>query len=421
MPNINFNYSHWEFWAPYDPINGYYGTQKCVFDGINKLIIVAESATTLDIKQDVYSGWKEWTLAVGSTYDPAIRTTGGDPTVSGQFSGDIYFLINGWKLVIDVTKVKVTGVLFSDDFATAYYDSNLNAIFPIEVSSIVNVVETSTSNVTPEQVADAVWDEAYSAHDTDGTMGHLVNYIRVMEKYIHVDTELLVNGDGSQEYPYNNITSAIDRAETDGIRTIFLAGDIILDRNVRNLTINGIGVPEFDCNGFDLKNTRLFQVKTKGAFTSSIVAQECVIMDGATLNGFYENCALGGDLTCANGSDVLLKDCASAIPGTGRPTISMNASGTSLLSVRGYNGGLTIKDCNTVTDRVTVEMNPGSLTFDASNTAGVMVARGIGKFVNQTTGATVVDETVNREFIASQGGGGSGNALTLPQFIALKD
>jgi hypothetical protein len=28
-----------------------------------------------------------------------------------------------------------------------------------------------------------------------------------------------------------------------------------------------------------------------------------------------------------------------------------------------------------------------------------MVARGVGKFVDQTTGATVVDETINREYL----------------------
>jgi hypothetical protein len=422
MSFLTANYGHWEFWAPYDPANGYYGAHKCVFDGINRLILVSDFVTELDIKEDVYSDWKEWQLAGNTEWPPAIRTTGGDPTVSGQFSGDIYFLINGWKLLVDLTKVRITGVLFSDDFESAYYDYDENVQFPVQVSSIVNVVETQvvSGGVTAQELADAVWDEPYSDHDTDGTMGHLQNYLRIMEKAIHVDTELVSDGDGSQEFPYNNITSAIDRAEVDGIRNIYLAGDIVLDRNVRNLTILGIGVPEVDCNGYDLKNTKLFQVKTKGAFTGTIIVQESVLLNGAFLNGFYENCSLAGNLTCVAGADVFLKDCASGIAGTNRPTISMNAGGTATLSLRGYNGGMTIKDCNSVTDRVTVEMNPGSLTFDASCTSGVMVARGIGKFVDETNGATVVDETINREYIASQSGGG-GNALTLPQFIALKD
>jgi hypothetical protein len=94
-----------------------------------------------------------------------------------------------------------------------------------------------------------------------------------------------------------------------------------------------------------------------------------------------------------------MKDCVSSVPGTLRPTISMNAGGTSQLSIRGYSGGLTVKDCNNVADRVTVELHPGSLTFDSSCTNGIMVARGVGKFLDQTAGATVIDETVNQEMI----------------------
>lgn len=410
---------------------------KVSFNGVTKIIQVNSDVTELDIQTDVYSAWIRWFERVqNAQYLPAMRFTGIDP-VPGGFTGATYFLINGWKLVYDANKVALTGILYSDDYETAFWSATGSPIFPAVVSAlsvpssfdivaiaeavaakfaepqmttdgIVSSVWTNTSRTltegagggaTAEEVATAVWDKPYAQHDTDGTMGHLVNYIRIMEKAIHVDTDLDTDGDGSQEFPFNNITSAIDRAEVDGIRNIYLAGDIVLTRNVKNLTILGIGTPEFDCNGYDLKNTRLFQVRTKGEFTGSITVQESVLLNGAFLNGFYENCSLAGNLTCVDGADVFIKDCASGIPGTDRPTISMNAGGTSTLSLRGYNGGMTIKDCNAVTDRVTVELAGGSLTYDASCTSGVMVARGLGKFVDETNGATVVDETINREFI----------------------
>lgn len=146
MSFLAINYGHYEFWDSYDPINGFYGPQKCVFDGPNKLIIVSDGVTELDIKQDVYSDWKEWVqYGDNSKFVPAIRSTGGDP-ISGttQFTGDVYFLINGWKLVVNLTKVAVTGVLYSDDFNTAYYTPELVAQFPVRVSAIVNVVATET-------------------------------------------------------------------------------------------------------------------------------------------------------------------------------------------------------------------------------------------------------------------------------------
>lgn len=419
MPGIALNYAHWQFWAPYDALATppTFGTQKVVFDGQLKHIIVSESTTTLSIDEDVYSAWKEWTLGVGSNYEAAIRTIGGDPTTAGSFAGDLYFLINDWKLLIDITKVKVAGVLFSDDFDTAYYTNDVVPIFPAEVSSIVNKV-TAGSGSDPAAIADAVWDELASAHTNITTMGGFLNETKFLRRAIYLDVDLVANGDGSQRSPFNNLTSAIDAAESEGIRELYLTGDIQLNRSLKNFTVIGVGKPEIDANGQDLKNTNFELCRLKGEFTNSIVAQNCTLLDGAFMNGFYQDCAIDGDVTCVSGGEVFMGNPASSVAGTGRPTISMSGS---LLSMRGYNGGLTISDCNTVTDRVTVDMASGSLTFDASCTAGVMVARGVSSFVDATAGATVVDETINRQLIIDSGGGSTGSGLTLEQFIALKD
>ena len=417
MFQVAAHFNYWDLWTLY---------HKVTFDGENRIIRVNEGVTELDIKKDIYSDWKEWVSSMpDNTYwPPAIRTIGGDPTVSGQRAGDIYFLQNNWKLYLDITKVKITGALFSDNFTTAYHDLQGTQIFPAEVASLVTTQEitttsagggstaaeiwqyqsrtlTSAAGPTASEIADAVWDEAYADHNTDGTFGHLVNYIGNIEKELWVNTELAENGDGSQESPYNVLNDAKDRAEEDGIRIINLIGDVTLTRNFKNYTLKGVGLPEVDFNGQNIKNSKFENVKVKGSFVdgSAIIVRDSILLDTAQLEGFYENCALGGDLTCQDGAVVLLKDCASNIPGTGRPTISMNDSGTAQLSVRGYNGGLTIKDSNNAADRVTVEVNPGSVTFDASCTNGIMVARGVGKFVDSTAGATVVNEMVNQEMI----------------------
>jgi len=415
MFQVAAHFNYWDLWTLY---------HKVTFDGENRIIRVNEGVTELDIKTDVYSDWKEWVKSMpdNATWLPAIRAIGGDNTVQGQKAGDIYFLINGWKLYIDLTKVKVTGILFSDDFDSAYFDNSGSIQFPALVSSLVTATTgtsggdgataaeiwqystrtlTSAAGPTASEIADAVWDEAYADHNTDGTFGHLVNYIGNIEKELWVNTELAQNGDGSQESPYNVLNDAKDRAEADGIRVINLIGDVTLTRNFKNYTLKGVGLPEVDLNGQNIKNSKFENVKVKGEFLdgSAVIVRDSIVLDTAQLEGVYENCALDGDLTCQDGAVVLLKDCVSNIPGTGRPTISMNASGTAQLSVRGYNGGLTIKDSNNVADRVTVEVNPGSLTFDASCTNGIMVARGVGKFVDSTTGATVVNEMVNQEMI----------------------
>jgi len=119
---------------------------KVIFDGANKHVIVYPYVTSIDIKSDIYSAWKEWMMIRDNgKYPPAIRGIGGDPTVSGQRAGDIYFLINGWKLIVDFTKTAISGILFSDDFDTAYYDEFLNPTYPAQITSTVNAIETVTT------------------------------------------------------------------------------------------------------------------------------------------------------------------------------------------------------------------------------------------------------------------------------------
>lgn len=112
---------------------------KVEFDGENRIASVHPEVTELDIRVDMYSAWVRWRampVRGNSVYHDAMRYTGLD-TIPGGQTGDTYFLINNWKLVVDVTKAKITGVLFSDDYPTAYYDAAMNPVYPATVSSLV--------------------------------------------------------------------------------------------------------------------------------------------------------------------------------------------------------------------------------------------------------------------------------------------
>lgn len=85
------------------------------FDGANRRIYLSPNVTTFSVKDDFYSNWKEWMrLRDNTKYLPAFRTIGGDSVGGGQYAGDIYFLINGWQIVVNTT-VKVNGILYHDD------------------------------------------------------------------------------------------------------------------------------------------------------------------------------------------------------------------------------------------------------------------------------------------------------------------
>jgi hypothetical protein len=98
MPNLTFNYGHYDFWEKNPPL-GYYGNQKVTFDGPSKLILINAGETTIDVKEDIYSNWKEWvSTRSNSTWPKAISVLGGDPITSSTFIGDTYFLENGWRI-----------------------------------------------------------------------------------------------------------------------------------------------------------------------------------------------------------------------------------------------------------------------------------------------------------------------------------
>jgi hypothetical protein len=98
MSFIYFNYgTNWN-WDP-----NQFPNQKVSWDGYNKIIYVNEGVTTLDIKKDIYSAWKEWVLSspeypTASTWPEAISAIGGEPLNDTLNVGSTFFLENGWRI-----------------------------------------------------------------------------------------------------------------------------------------------------------------------------------------------------------------------------------------------------------------------------------------------------------------------------------
>ena len=192
-------YSDWAYWQLYS---------KVTFDGANKLIIVNPGTTTLNIRVDVYSAWILW-LAIdnNSKYLLALRYSGLDP-IPGGSTGDTYFLINGWKLQCDFTTIQISGVLFSDNYGTAYYTYANIPQYAAAVSSIVNTV-TSLQNIvtgdlstvsTATQNAAAVWSQVLEGLTAE-------QMVRIMMSVLSGK----VSGAGTGTESFRNIADTADR------------------------------------------------------------------------------------------------------------------------------------------------------------------------------------------------------------------
>ena len=182
--------------------------EKVSFNGTAKTITVLDGVTTLSIRDDVYNAWVRW-----AEREPwaslAMRFSGADPIPGGE-TGVTFFTINGWKLIYDPNTVAVSGVLYSEDYATAYWSFSGAPIYPATVSALVNSAVSYTNVVTgtaltAEQTADAVWSAATRTLTSLGmTPEQIAAAILAAAQItpIHANTQLMndaeVIGDGTE-------------------------------------------------------------------------------------------------------------------------------------------------------------------------------------------------------------------------------
>lgn len=150
--------------------------EKVSFNGTTKQIVVLEGVTSLDIRADVYSAWVRWVeRETNSQYLPALRFSGLDP-IPGGFTGATFFTTNGWKLCYDPNLVAVSGVLYSDDYPTAFWSPNgVSPVYPATVSALaLSPVGDIIASIDASEVAAAVWNSAVSAFTQNGTFAKLI-------------------------------------------------------------------------------------------------------------------------------------------------------------------------------------------------------------------------------------------------------
>lgn len=112
---------------------------KCTFVGETRQVIVNPGFNVISAKIDIYSAWKQWMqLRDNFKFPPALRNIGGDDIGSGLFAGDIYFLMNGWRITVDHL-IRVEGSIFHDDPIEVYDIQPGGGV----ISTVSNLVQTS--------------------------------------------------------------------------------------------------------------------------------------------------------------------------------------------------------------------------------------------------------------------------------------
>ena len=177
--------------------------QKVSFDGESRIIYVNEGVETLDVKIDLYSGWKEWVRKSqqgpnASAYYQAFSVVGGEDITNELSVGATFFLENGWRIQPFARSglaytLNINGNLFTREVGENPFLIAQGVSVSLVRSNIVDLirVESLSANITPEDidaikvaVADQVWDELVTDHTNEGTTGKKLKDNLTQIKYI---------------------------------------------------------------------------------------------------------------------------------------------------------------------------------------------------------------------------------------------
>lgn len=121
---------------------------KVTFDGPNKLILVDTGITELDVKEDLYTAWKDWVaVADNAKFAQAISAIGGDP-ISGVVSlGSTFFLENGWRIrpYSGNHTLTVSGNLYTREGVSPFVSAlgTYNVMVNMARSNLIDTVSTA--------------------------------------------------------------------------------------------------------------------------------------------------------------------------------------------------------------------------------------------------------------------------------------
>ena len=169
-------YGDWTYWNNYHSVT---------FDGQNRLILINNGITSVDVKKDIYSDWKEWSgQSDHAKYTVAISTIGGESLGGGQFVGAAFFLENGWRIRSweGNHSLEIIGNLYTRESGEVPFlpvIGNYSVNYLLVRSQLVQAIQvggSSTGSTAPtaNEIAQAVWNYNTSQSFAVNTFG---NYI----------------------------------------------------------------------------------------------------------------------------------------------------------------------------------------------------------------------------------------------------
>lgn len=222
------------------------------------------------------------------------------------------------------------------------------------------------------------------------------------EGAVHIDTINGTNGTifptGTPTQPVDNLANALTIAATRGIRRFLVNGSITLTASLTDWVVEGIsstsGFASIDIDGFNVARTAFRRIGITGAIVGAFTADGCDFFGTISLgSGTLVDCSLRGTMQPGVNATFRLFDCSNGLIDPAAPAIDLaNANFLTSIAVRGFTGPLAIRNCNQSSIDAGLEFQIGTLTLEATVTAGTFRIRGLVDITDLSSGATVLTE-----------------------------
>ena len=248
-------------------------------------------------------------------------------------------------------------------------------------------------------IADAVWDEDLTAHDTTKTAGAVQQCGRY-DNTVVIDTVDGVSGTtwniGTHNNPVNNLTDALIIATARNIDKLVLHTSITItaSHDVSSMSIETFGIMgttvTFEA-GSTANNAVIRYANVEGTLTNGdvLLLESCSVGSLANFTGIMNVVAFG------DGAEISLGYWANIIQasGGGAPTNEPEISiGTGALNLSHYTGNLKLTN-KTGTDRSIINCSSGNLIIDSTCVAGRIQILGQGQIEADNSGVGCIVDT----------------------------
>lgn len=360
------------------------------WDGTARLIYLLPDVTTFHPIDDIYREYRDErrTTEDFRQYNPFMAAYGNIPKGGGKATPRYLVLLEGTKIVPydQPARIVVNGEILTDD-----PEGDPDPFFMDDLTSAIQVVVSpADAEIVYVEIPDAISDNL----DYGGTIEYSPT-----SPYSGITHPV-----GTRAQPVNNLADASALGSLYGITELRVQqGNLILDRNFDGWKFKADSINRvLDFNGYDTTDVFIEGMSVQGYMTGDAFVQQCALLDITNFHANGIDCGIIGPLKLEPNTISTLGHSMSMIPGLQSPIIDMVPGVDTEFSLRGYSGGISIKNCDTSNCKATIEFIAGKAHLLEGNTDGILSIRGVCTVDGDTTSGTNVEgeSYINKAVIA---------------------